>query len=330
MRVKIVYVLISNKEDIYLEQLWLSLYTLRLYNKEAHVAVVMDDCTNESLNGYRSKILDFIDEKIVITPPVEFDNKFRSRYIKIQLRQFVEGDYLFVDTDTIIVGSLDEIDDYITSGFETGMALDGHRKTSPYHRPDKTRLKTLGWDKLVKNGENYYNTGVILMKDSAVNHRISELWYKNWQYEITKGIHYDQVALLYTLKTNEFVIKELPGEWNCQVTEACAEVIEDSKILHYFNIAPDIKEKRNTFYYYFSSLDPFKRIKETEDIPEMIKVKARMAKYEFCVSDDKTLKSILRESNSILHKFYLYYPGIWDMFEAGASVIYKIAKRLYQ
>ena len=43
MRVKIVYVLISNKEDIYLEQLWLSLYTLRLYNKEAHVAVVMDD-----------------------------------------------------------------------------------------------------------------------------------------------------------------------------------------------------------------------------------------------------------------------------------------------
>lgn len=330
MRTKIVYTLISNKEDIYLEQLWLSLYSLRLYNKEAHVAVVMDDRTDESLIGYRAKIVDLIDEKIVTTPPAEFDNKFRSRYIKIQLRQFVEGDYLFVDTDTIIVGPLNEIDDFISAGFETGMALDGHRRTSRYHRPDKTRLKTLGWDKLVKNGENYYNTGVILMKDSALNHRISELWYKNWRYEITKGIHYDQVALLYTLKTNDFVIKELPGEWNCQVTGACAEVIEGSKILHYFNIAPDAKEKRNTFYYYFSSLDPFKKIKEKEDIPEMIKEKVKMAKYQFCVSEDKALKLSLRESNSILHKFYLYYPGIWNIFETGASVIYKIAKCLHR
>lgn len=330
MKTKIVYTLISNKDDIYLEQLWLSIYSLRLHNKNAHVAVVMDNRTSDGLTSYREKVLGMIDEKIVITPPEELDNRFRSRYIKIQLRQFVTGDYLFVDTDTIVNRSLDEIDQYIANGVETGMVLDGHRQTSPYHRPDKNRLKVLGWDKLVKNGENYYNTGVILMKDSEVNHAISKQWYENWQYEITKGIHYDQVALLYTLKTNDFKVHELPGEWNCQVTAACSQVITNPIIIHYFNLPESVLKERHTIYYYFSFSDAFRRMKEEEDIPASIKEKIEEAKYLFFLNDESSLKLALEENESSLHKFYIYYPSFWKAFEGVATLLYKMAKRLHR
>lgn len=328
MKTKIVYTLISNKGDLYLEQLWLSVYSLRLHNKDVHVTVVMDDKTSETLVGYRAKVMDLIDEKIVITPPKDFDNRFRSRYIKIQLRQFVTGDYLFVDTDTIITGPLDEIDQYIDGGVETAMALDGHRKISPYHRPDRLRLKTLGLDKQVRNGENYYNTGVILMKDCEVNHEISKKWYQNWQYEITKGIHYDQVALFMTLENNNFKIVELPGEWNCQVTAACSQAIFKSKIIHYFNANTKKNAERRTIHYYFSSITPFKRIKECEVIPCDIIEKLNEAKYLFCITDDSSLQLTLKEKESSLHMFFLYNPSVWTFFENCATILYKTAKLL--
>lgn len=51
MKTKIVYVLVSDEKDLYLEQAWLSVYSLRLHNPTAYVVVLMDDNTERSLVG---------------------------------------------------------------------------------------------------------------------------------------------------------------------------------------------------------------------------------------------------------------------------------------
>ena len=53
MKTKIVYVLVSSETDLYLEQAWLSLYSLRLHNPNAHVVILMDDYTEHSLRENR-------------------------------------------------------------------------------------------------------------------------------------------------------------------------------------------------------------------------------------------------------------------------------------
>ena len=110
MKTKIVYVLISSENDLYLEQAWLSLYSLRLHNPTTHVSVLVDESTQSSLVGKREGFKKLPTEIIVIDTPKDYTPVQRSRYIKTTARKYISGDFLFIDTDTIITDRLDELD----------------------------------------------------------------------------------------------------------------------------------------------------------------------------------------------------------------------------
>ena len=50
------------------------------------------------------------DEKAVVNVPEHYNKVQTSRYLKTSLRQTVEGDFLFIDSDTIITDSLADAD----------------------------------------------------------------------------------------------------------------------------------------------------------------------------------------------------------------------------
>lgn len=66
MKTKIAYVLVSDESDTYLEQTIISLYSLRLYNPNVTVVLVVDDITDLTIKGKRCKILEYISEKRTI------------------------------------------------------------------------------------------------------------------------------------------------------------------------------------------------------------------------------------------------------------------------
>ena len=72
MKTKIVYVLVSDERDLYLEQAWLSLYSLRLHNPTTHVVVLVDDNTERSLIGKRRKFCELVTEIKTIDVPAEY------------------------------------------------------------------------------------------------------------------------------------------------------------------------------------------------------------------------------------------------------------------
>ena len=111
MRTKIVYVIVSCEKDAYLEEAFISVCSLRKWNPNSIVEIVVDNQTDESLKGNRSAILNYIDKKIVVAFEDYWSNHEKSRLLKTNLRNIVEGDYLFIDTDTVITGDLSEIDD---------------------------------------------------------------------------------------------------------------------------------------------------------------------------------------------------------------------------
>ena len=223
MKTKIVYVLVSNKGDYYSELLLLSLYSLRLYHPDVTADVIMDEDTRRRLVRENSPILKEVHPVIVPTPN-GYSTTLRSRYLKTKLRDIITGDFLFLDTDTIVVGSLESVDNIIS---DIAAVWDNH--DGEFFK-DQSEPKE--WSSLfpVKR----FNSGVLFVKDTTAAHLFYQQWHENWKYCVSRGCHFDQPGFRKAYAESGIEIEQMSGIWNCQVTRATsAPFIDDAKVLHY-------------------------------------------------------------------------------------------------
>lgn len=236
MNTKIVYCLTSSEKDYYFEQLFISVHSLRKHNPDACIEVVCDDKTYATLIGTRAKIFELVTNVISVYLPESMGQWERSRYLKTNLRTLVHGDYLFIDTDTIICSSLDAVDEY---DIEVGAVKDEWKDT-PIQAKSKdcvdgtanSRAQRLGLNVV---GYNYYNSGVMFVKDSAIAYSLYEKWaslYDKYCHEIKT----DQFSLMLANHEAGDVITEMDRSLNCMaVIDKCIMHIQKAKIIHYYS-----------------------------------------------------------------------------------------------
>lgn len=251
MRTKIVYVLTSTEQDLFLEQTLLSVYSLRLYNADADILLVVDDNTDKTLVGQRRDILKYVSQKIVVNIPSIYNQKQRSRFLKTSLRDIVQGDFLFIDSDTIIAASLADIDNIDVI---IGAVPDLHEGKIPVNKLYKHYIKKMNWKISVGT---YFNSGVLFCKDTFDAYTFYHNWHENWLESVKKGFFIDQPALAKADMMSNGIIKKLSGEWNCQSeTFESISFMYKAKIIHYFGGA--IAKS----YYNFLDNDIFRKIKD--------------------------------------------------------------------
>ena len=66
MKTKFVYALVSSPADNYLEQAFVSMYSLKHHNPDAHIVEVTDEISNHSFVELRKKELRYADEIVVV------------------------------------------------------------------------------------------------------------------------------------------------------------------------------------------------------------------------------------------------------------------------
>jgi hypothetical protein len=233
MKTPIVYTLVSSEEDIYLEQLYVSIYSLRLYNPNAIVLVLVDKKTFDSLIGYRSIIKEFADKILIIETPTHYTAKERSREIKTSIRKHIKGDFLFLDTDTIITDKLDDVDNIKA---DIAIVEDFHVPFSeyPFRKYIINTMKYI-FDIDVSNTIDYFNSGAMYVKDTEVTHQFFNAWNKNWRYSaFKKNNSQDQPALMKTNYDFKNIIQKLDGVYNCQIA-ASIKYLYKAKVIHFFN-----------------------------------------------------------------------------------------------
>ena len=76
------------------------------------ITIVVDKETSDSFIGNRRAINEYVSEIITVDVPVQYNQMQKSRFLKTTLREIVTGDYLFIDTDTVITSDLSEIDSW--------------------------------------------------------------------------------------------------------------------------------------------------------------------------------------------------------------------------
>ena len=195
MKTKLVYVLTCAPDDHYIEQALMSVWSARHWNPDAYIVLITDNLTDKLFVGKRAEILEYISQKIVV--PFDDDSLsmvYRSRWLKTSVRQLVDGDFLFIDCDTIVCKSLEEVDGFC---FEAGAVPEAMLPVSDFCQ----ELLDLAVKRCVDIGVNllkeeyYYCSGVIYAKDTPIVHKLYELWHKYWKQSYSIQMFADQPGL---------------------------------------------------------------------------------------------------------------------------------------
>lgn len=244
---KLLYVLTSTNKDLYCEQCILSIMSAKKNSPNTPISLLIDNSSKEIINANKNRCIIFslVDEVVSVPKPEGLSEMETSRYLKTTMRKFIKGDFLYIDSDTIVCESLDEIE---KNHFDLGAVLDQHMFLSQSTHASVFRqniIKVSGINELA-NCEYYFNGGVLWVRDTIENHSFFEEWNKNWLHSRALGIKTDMPALMTTNYQNKNIINELDGKWNCQVWFA-ANYLSKAKIIHYFASNSDFTGGYNQF-----------------------------------------------------------------------------------
>lgn len=263
MSMKILYVLVSNANDYYAEQAFLSIKSLRLQMPNAHVALLVDNNTAKYIESNFMELKHEIDEYKVINLDSNISNKIKSRILKTTMRQHIDGDFLFIDCDTIICSDLSDIEN---CGYDIASVLDSHVLVDRHWNQKwiKKNYIKCGFDESEKNN-SHFNSGVIFCKDNVQTKKFFSDWASLMHKSIDVGCSIDQAAFNQANVINSGIIKELPGTWNCQLVHGGVKYISNAKIIHYF---ASIKKFRSP--YLLADKNILKDIRNNKKITEHV------------------------------------------------------------
>ena len=234
MNTQIVYVIVSSSDDIYLEQLWGSVYSLRHFHPEARVLVLADSSTTKRIktDDTLHDLYDMITELVEVAVPDDFCGVVRSRDIKTRVRNLIDGDYLYIDTDTIISGPLDGIDRLEVKNL--AMVPDLHRPSVEDHISNIQRVKMHYGMEITDLKTTYFNAGVTFVRDNPLTREFYAKWHENWLSTVKKGFFIDQSGLFYTDNAFGHIIEKLPDIYNCMGVYS-AFYWADARVIHYLD-----------------------------------------------------------------------------------------------
>lgn len=251
MKTQIVYVVTSSNDDIYMEQAFVSAWSCRHYTPDCKIILVCDQDTAITMEqGTRRKYSDLLFDQIVVS---NFDAsqsmKERSRWLKTSLREIIEGDFLYIDTDTIICKNLSFVDDYT---FELGFVQDLHSPMDTRPATDTVidRIYSLyGFD--YSSEPQFFNSGVSYVKDTVRTHQFYARWHELWKENCHKenGM-FDQGSLNVANAQLGHLITVMSGDMNCQIMMSI-QYLHTAAIVHFFSLltkdAKDSKRIMNPF-----------------------------------------------------------------------------------
>ena len=301
MKTQIVYALIASEKDLFIEELWASAFSLRLYDKEREIRVCCDAPTADRIKLF-PKLIELLTEVVVIPTPHRYDAKHRSRHIKTLVRKYIRGPFLFLDTDTIVCGTLEYID---SLNCNIAAVPEGNISFNQYlfRKSVLSRIRDT-YDIDASTHPHWINTGVIYVADNDMTHEFYNNWHKNWKWSSEhKGMSQDMPAFLKAEYDMKLVIDELPGYYNAQPFLSI-QYYSEAKIIHYVHTF----FPKNQSFCSFMDKSIYQRIHQagniTPDIADTIRhVKSAISSPSIIVGEN-TVKFMTSPSASIFEAIY--------------------------
>lgn len=240
------------------------MYSAKMRMPDCHIAILTDTNSFDSFKDTRKEEIKYADEIITVPLDATLPAQKRSRLLKTNARNYVDGDFLFIDCDTIVVKDISIIDknDSVLSACWDSHADFAH---NPYRDLCIRDTEKFGID--ITDEKEYFNSGVILVKDNELTRNFYKLWNENYLKGYEKGVSMDQPSLEVTNIESGYPIQKLDPEWNCELKHGI-RYLKDAYIVHYLCTNPSKSNDKQLFL--LNEKDVFLDIKKTGIIPEEI------------------------------------------------------------
>ena len=278
MKTKLVYVLTCAPQDTYIEQALMSVWSARYHNPGAHIVLIVDDLTNNLLVGERAEVLDYISEKLIVPFEPGKNMHDRSRWLKTKARELIKGDFLYIDTDTIIMCDLSKIEQ---TEAEIAMVRDENVDFQEEIESVTTQMmkccEKVGVD--LSKEKYYFNGGVIYARDTQLVHQIYDKWHTYWKEGLLVGLPIDQPSFA---KANiEFgrPVVLLDDRWNTMAFTYIDEIYS-AYILHFWRGVSFLYQKKCMDYIKHNGLTDFLKYYVLHPTETFVPSDSHISKYK--------------------------------------------------
>jgi lipopolysaccharide biosynthesis glycosyltransferase len=231
------YVLVSGPEDRYADMTAASAGFLRDVHPDGRICILCDPSTDAHLKSVGHPLRSLADHILVKDTPHE-DAQSKNRYLKSRMRTFVDGDFLYLDADTLVVKPLDRI----FRAPEPLAMVPNHNRPYPdnFLGPEVEYYGKCEWP-LPGNGY-YMNAGVVFWRDCPDAHVFAEVYMKAVDEIHAKGLMIrDQPAFNRALDAWGGDFGVLPDRYNAQVSTNPPTGIDASVWHFYESVGPKDK-----------------------------------------------------------------------------------------
>lgn len=230
MKKNYVYVVTSAENDHFAEMAAVSIKSLKLSNADAFVIVVMDEQTS-TVRSPGVKLLKALSNSVIVYPAPYDTSLARSRYLKTSLINIINDRYVYLDSDTLILTSLDEIWDETVDIAATADLTpdDGNEK---YTQTMKDVYQKMDWQ---FPPQRYLNSGVLLVNNTKAVQNFGQSLAVSWseQYQKTAKVN-DQYVFNHLLNMSDLKVKLLPVKLNAQFIMD-PMVVRGAAVVHVFS-----------------------------------------------------------------------------------------------
>lgn len=228
---QITYALTSDGRDEFADMALVSLLSARLSNPSASLRVLADETSAAALQTARHSVIEVCDDLTVVVTP-DGSPVFKNRWLKTQAAEFVDGDFLLLDCDTIVAGDLSSAWPLIR---DVGLVANHNAPDLDRQiwREDLDFLHRMGWPTDIPF---YANSGAIFFRSNPAVRNFSRRWHTLWQQGAAEsGRLRDQPACNAALRETGVQVSELPQTFNCQVANVFSRPGETPFIWHFYS-----------------------------------------------------------------------------------------------
>jgi len=237
MMMNAIYVLTSEGNDTYSALTRISIASLRLSNPSMRSVVVCDSQSDKNLRACHDPILQEAGEWRVFETP-DGPPGYRNRFLKTNLRNLVEGPYVFLDGDTFVRKPLPAFEESL-EGICGVMNHCGSSLEEAMSPEADQMMAQMQWPR--HNGP-FLNGGVLGFGVAGGAYELGELWHSLWKesWKVT-GQSRDQTALYTAIGRSSCTVNILPVDYNAQIN-IHPPISPGARLWHFYSSDGDMPE----------------------------------------------------------------------------------------
>ncbi|MCG8491224.1 MAG: glycosyltransferase family 77 protein [Sneathiellales bacterium] len=226
---KFAYALVvTSKNNLFIDSSFISMSATKRLYPDAHIVLCVDDLTHDLLKIHGQHVLGLCSEVITIEH-FGVTARERSRWVKVQMRTLISGDYLYIDADALPINPFPELFEHDKDFMA---AIDINAMSPVLFAYFKEYCDKLGWK---YNNDHYFNSGVHFLRDNERTQAFGKRWQEKWRQYIKverSGYNADQPAFNSSIFEAGLTYIVADQKFNVFLTKP-EKATSDQRILHF-------------------------------------------------------------------------------------------------